>query len=219
MGKKLTTHLVNERLKNRGIRLLDDYSHANDKLLFRGLCNHEWLATPNNIMNHNRGCPKCASNATLNKEIVNERIKGRGFTLIDEYRGSHKKSLFRCINGHEWMAISDNIVRGQGCPMCASTGFDPSKPAEIYVLNFVTFIKVGITNNLSQRRIRHRMNNGAHELIISRYYENGGDAVILEKLIKSRYIGHYVSKDICPDGFTETFPVSLTETIVDLICH
>jgi hypothetical protein len=53
------------------------------------------------------------------KEFINEKIKDRKIFLIGEYKTSHKRVLYKCEKGHEWMGVTSNILRGWGCPSCA----------------------------------------------------------------------------------------------------
>jgi len=54
----------------------------------------------------------------INKEIVNERIKTKGIELIGEFKTTNTLSLFKCSNGHNWLARPYNIMSGRGCPEC-----------------------------------------------------------------------------------------------------
>jgi hypothetical protein len=98
-------------------------------------------------------------------------------------------------------------LSGNGCPLCAEYGFNPSKPAWIYVLIFANFIKYGITNNLGQRLCKHKL-NGEYTVALSKLYEDGSFALDWENYIKKTHGGKFVTKNECPDGWTETLCVS-----------
>jgi hypothetical protein len=55
----------------------------------------------------------------LNKEIVNQRLKGSGIELIGEYVNTSTKSLFRCSKGHERMVFPDAVFRFKKCSNCS----------------------------------------------------------------------------------------------------
>jgi hypothetical protein len=160
-----------------------------------------------------KGCPHCAGNARLSKEIVNQKLSQRGISMIGEYYNARTPSLFRCVRGHEWKTNPDNILNKSGCPRCSTYGFNPGKPAYIYLLDYVDFIKYGITNDLETRLSTHRFKNGEFVVLSTKLYENGNDAVNWEKQIKKIFGGRFVTKEKCPDGYTETLSPTLVEDI------
>lgn len=60
----------------------------------------------------------------LTKDKINARIADRGFVLAGEYSGVHTKTLFLCVEGHEWVAMPSNVMRGRDCPQCTSLSKD-----------------------------------------------------------------------------------------------
>ena len=115
--RKLSSEIVNERLEGRGITLNGEYVNSQTKALFKCDKGHSWKAVPNSVM-AGKGCPECAGNAPLTKEIINERISDRGITLIGEYSGAHVNTDFQCQEGHIWSARPGNILQGKNCPHC-----------------------------------------------------------------------------------------------------
>lgn len=208
----LTKNIVNERLSSRSIELIGEYLGSRQKTLFRCGENHEWFAKPAYLFD-GKGCPTCAD-TTLTKNIVNDRLKFRGIELIEEYVNAQTRVLFRCSSDHEWRAEPGAIMYGNGCPMCACSGFNPNKPAHAYVLNFGDYIKYGISNNLKVRLKSHRRNNGIFTLVLSHLFESGIDALNWENNIKNKFGGNYVTKRQCPDGYTETLSLSLLKEII-----
>ena len=67
--------------------------------------------------------------------------------------GARKTVWWLCENGHEWKAALFKRSTGQGCPTCATFGFDPNKPAILYFIanKELAARKVGITNTGSTR--------------------------------------------------------------------
>jgi hypothetical protein len=184
MPKKLTKEIVNERIKERNIELIGPYYGDGTKTIFRGKCDHEWEATPRNIMN-GRNCPKC-SDTRLTKEMVNERIKDRDIELISEYK-TLTKSLFRCKCSHEWEAFPNNIIAGSGCP----------NNTHIY-------------NKLSKEEINKRLSPSGIE-IVGEYIRNSTKSIfrcrndhewethpasIMKKPVCPYCIGYYLTKEI-----------------------
>ena len=116
--KKLTSEEINLKLRDRPIRMIGEYLGSQIKTEFICDHGHKWHAFPNMVMS-GRGCPYCAGNAPLTKEIVNERIYPRGLYLIGEYTGVSKKTLFECSHGHQWEAAPNDVMVGNGCPHCS----------------------------------------------------------------------------------------------------
>jgi len=120
MGTKLTKEIVNERLSERPIQLVGEYVGTGTKSKFAcDDCGGEWMAKPDSVM-QGTGCPHCAGNVPLTKEIVNERLKERPVQLIGKYVNAITKSKFACHDcGGEWMATPSDVMVGNGCPHCA----------------------------------------------------------------------------------------------------
>ena len=181
--------------------------------MFRCSYNHEWIPLPNDVL-QGKGCPHCSNRFPLTKEIVNERLKDRGIELIGEYITSKTPSVFRCSYNHEWAASPHNIMRGNGCPSCSVYGFKLDIPSYGYLLDFGHFIKFGISNTLKKRLREHKRNNGNYTVIKTKLFENGQHALDWENDIKKKYGGSYVSKDVLPDGYTETLSMFFKETLL-----
>jgi len=120
MAKKpLTKQDINQRLKEvgKGIELTGDYGGLGKKTSFRCTSGHVFDAQPRSPLSGN-GCPHCAGQSPLSKEIVNERIENRGIELVGEYINARTKTEFLCNNGHKWTTTPDSVCRGHGCPFC-----------------------------------------------------------------------------------------------------
>ena len=108
--------------------------------------------------------------------------------------GAHKKWWWLCAScDNEWEAERRG---GQGCPSCAPSGFDGSKPGYLYCLSYKNaldeWFKVGITNNEVKYRVRQlllsiqkTMLYFDSEIIVleERFFERGRDAELLERRI------------------------------------
>lgn len=224
MSVTLSKEQINERLKkdDRNIQMIGEYINSHTKSLFRCDIGHQWMARYGNICSGD-GCPTCANRPYLTKSVINDRLKKdeRDIRLIGDHINIHTQSLFECNKGHRWMDKYSNICRGSGCSIChgcSTHGFTGDKPAWRYVLVFkeskTPFIKFGITNRLDQRLYTHRQHNGEFEIAWTHHDENGHDTLAWENQIKKTFGGRYVSKDECPDGFTETLPLSMLNEII-----
>jgi len=217
INRRLTKEDIQERIKDRGIKLISDYIDTRQLSLFKCANNHEWKVGASRVL-EGSGCPDCAAiNRRLTKEDIQERIKDRGIEIIGEYIKTESKTLFRCINNHQWETLAHHILVGKGCPMCAVNGFKPNIPAYSYLLDFGHFIKFGISNRLKARLSSHTTYNGKFTVIKTKLFENGQDALNWENEIKKKYGGWYVTKNICPQGFTETLPIFFKENLIAML--
>lgn len=207
-----TTDTLNEAIKNSGFTLISEYVNIKTKAVFRCSNGHEWSIKADHVLRGSK-CPHCSGKYPLTTEIVNERLKDRDIQLVDEYVSSHTRVNFKCKEGHEWVTVPANVLQGQGCPTCAPHGFNPKNSAYVYVLQFDTFIKYGITNDLKTRLRRHNLKIGKHTVIATKFFENGQDALTWENTIKKSLGGRYVTKERCPEGYTETLSLDLLNTI------
>jgi len=114
----LSKEIVNERIANRGLALLGEYTNSVTKTLFQCSEGHTWEASPGNVM-AGTGCGICAGTFPLTTEIVNDRIADRGLVLLDEYINNAVKRRFQCSEGHVWETAPANVLSGRGCPTCA----------------------------------------------------------------------------------------------------
>jgi hypothetical protein len=90
---------------------------------------HEWEAVIDRRARGN-GCPCCRglqasitnSLASISPELTQQwhPTKNGKLTPAEVVAGSNKKAWWKCSNGsdHEWEAVIDNRVRGNGCPCC-----------------------------------------------------------------------------------------------------
>ena len=125
--KKTHEEFVNEMNKiNSNIEILGEYVNTRTKIKCKcKIDGHEWEATPNNLL-HGYGCLKCYNNRRgENKKITHDEFVDRmkkinnNIEILGEYKGSHTKIKCKCkIDGHEWEATPNSLLKGQGCPKC-----------------------------------------------------------------------------------------------------
>lgn len=209
-GWVLSKDIINSRLVSRGIAMIGDYTTTKTKTEFLCSNGHTWVVLPKDVLS-GHGCPHC-SDTRLSKEAVNNRLlqNGQGISIVGDYVNAHTKTELICGNGHTWHAIP-----GGGCPYCSKTGFKLDKPAWVYVLLFANYIKYGITNNLQNRLSTHQRVNGEYTLVGSRYFDVGLNALNLENEIKRIFGGCFVTKEVCPDGYTETLCISNLDKLLE----
>jgi hypothetical protein len=114
----LTKEIVNKRIADRGFVLLGEYVNSGTKTLFQCNKGHTWEVLPSAIMGGG-GCPRCAGQVPLSKEIVNSRIANLGFVMLGEYVNVDTKTMFQCGEGHTWEATPYKVMGHTGCPYCS----------------------------------------------------------------------------------------------------
>ncbi len=157
---------INKRGDISFLRWLDGYKNHKSKAVVKCLVDgFEWAASVNSLLRAGaHGCPQCANNRrwTAEERIVQINALPNIFFVrwVGRYRNCYSKAVCLCrIDGTEWAARVDNLVNnGQGCPRCAKTGFNPAKPATLYVLRSECgdMVKIGISNDHDQRHKRLR---------------------------------------------------------------
>lgn len=219
MRQKLTKETINDHLTGTGIVIVGEYINSKTKTEFEGECGHKWQARPNSVFYSKNGCPVCNGTTKLSKEIVNFRLIDRGIQIVESYTyiSSHTKTKFICSFGHEWVTTPASVMHGSQCPHCSEKGgYDSSKSGTFYALDFITFIKYGITNNL-QRRLAQHKRNGRYTIAFTKSFEDGSIAQKLEREVDKKFGGRFATKEQCPDGYTETLCPSKLKDIITLV--
>jgi hypothetical protein len=210
--KKWTTESINDFLSERKIKLISEYL---GKVAKKGrfMCDqgHIWETSIASVLS-GKGCKSCyGKNMPLDIKTIQDRYKKLGYEVTGEYVNYSSVLNFTCSNGHTWSSKVGNTR----CSSCATYGFKTNRPSFGYILKFDNFIKYGISNSIESRLYRHKLHNPPHEVVAIFKFSDGQKAKLWENAIKTTMGGNYVSKDKCPDGWTETLPVTLLETIIE----
>jgi hypothetical protein len=132
------------------------------KVRWRCELGHEWDAiVKSRVAGH--GCSICSGKyvqvgfndlSHTHPEIASQAF---GWNPKEVSSGSDRKLRWRCEQNHEWDSTVSSRVRGFGCPVCAKTGFDPSKDGWIYFLDHdeLDMFQIGITNQPDDRIGKH----------------------------------------------------------------
>lgn len=193
---KLTNNDIDLRIVGRALRRLDDVVNTTKGIRWLCTapnCGYDWCTSPANIM-QGTGCPKCAGRAVLTNEDVDTRIADRYIQRCGSIQGNSNKVLWRCLKdacGYEWLATPKSILHGSGCPSCANHGYNPSKPAVVYVYSInETYCGYGVTNNFKVRDTTHKnsfKNFGASAVLQAIFECSGMEAQRIERLLKNTF--------------------------------
>ena len=167
------------------------------------------------------GCPSCAGLKKLTTEEFIRLAKtahGDKYNYSKvEYLNSRAKIIITCPVHGDFEQRASTHLHGSGCPNCAVTGFDQTKPGYLYYLKITTddgqtLYKIGITNRTVNERFNLTDLNKI-EILKQKQYPVGQDAYEWEqKLLKLYKQYQYKGPDILSSGNTELF----TEDIVTM---
>lgn len=180
----------------------------------------EFEQTPYNHL-RSKGCSKCVGNnlMTNNEFITASRITHANKYAYNKvhYVNSLTKVIITCPIHGDFAQRAGHHLEGKGCPNCAVTGFDKTKPAYLYYLKITTensqiLYKIGITNRTVKARF-NLIDLNKIEIVKQKLYENGQDALEEETRIKCQFKEfQYKGPDVLESGNTELF----TEDILDV---
>ena len=125
---------------------------------------HIYSETPNHRTGMKTGCPTCAGKnivvgfndlATTKPELA---AQAHGWDPTTITQGSNRKVQWSCQNGHTWKASPTDRSRGESCPSCSKSGFDPNKEGWLYLVYHEGWdlVQVGLTNDPESRLTDHR---------------------------------------------------------------
>ena len=176
---------------------------------------HQWEASVAN-RSKGRSCPICIGQevlvgfndlATIHPELA---AQADGWDPKTVLAGTGKKVGWKCELGHQWKASVNSRSSGNGCPSCATSGFDPSKPSYFYLVdNFdLSMLQIGITNDPKRRLSEH--GKGGWEVVELRGPMDGHltrqlESSCLEALKKRGAILGHNSGTTKFDGYTEAW--------------
>jgi hypothetical protein len=129
---------------------------------------HEWPAMLWSRVGLGTGCPICSNKQTLagfndiattdpNLASQWHPTLNTALSITSVTKGSGKKVWWLCEKGHEYKSTVANRSIGQGCPICAPTGFSPALDGWVYFLihhDWLMF-QIGISNYPETRLAQH----------------------------------------------------------------
>ena len=202
-AKKTAAQFIQDARAIHGDRFeyLSPYLTAIKKIdIFCNECFHIFTQTPNDHLN-GKGCPQCArANRDASRIAERDRvatifveraqvIHGDRYDYTNTTYGKNCDShvTIGCREHGAFGISPSNHLKGKGCPVCAKSGFDPSKTAYLYLLIGHTaehgeVVKVGISNRPKGRLAQNKRADGiAWEMARLRRYPDGFLPVRFEK--------------------------------------
>lgn len=122
---------------------------SNKKVWWKGACGHEW-ETSVKARSNGEKCPICSGArvvagindlSTLKPELASEWSEENEIKPTEVSIGSHKKVIWKCKLGHEWIAtVKSRTINRTGCPYCSHNkvlaGFNDLATDFIFVNRF-----------------------------------------------------------------------------------
>lgn len=156
-----------------------------------------------------RGCKLCANGVVSKKKQMSlaqamDECEKRGLSLVAYSGCANSKSIIECKQGHRWSAPLSRITRGNSCPTCAKSGYNPSKDGFVYVLvsECQRFMKIGLSNSPTKRIKTLATTTPFKFRLVCKKRFDGADAPKNETLMHQRCTSAGLT---CFDGATEWF--------------
>lgn len=175
--------------------------------------------------NHKSGCPKCGGSEQLTNDSFaekgNEVHPGKyAYDKVNYINNKTKVSIFCCTCNEYFDITPASFLFGRGCAKCAKYGFQPNKPAVLYVLEIthpvtnLVYYKIGITGDM-ETRMRMQRNSTAllTQVIIHIDFSKGSDALAIETEVKRQCTLGVLNREDYGDGHSETMTAEEYEKI------
>ena len=180
----------------------------NDIIIKCNTCNSETLQRPSNHL-LNKGCKVC-NNSTTTETFIVKGIKVHSnkydYSKVACTKTTDAVVIICPIHG-EFEQTAQSHLKGSGCPTCAKTGFDKTKPAILYYIKVKShgLYKIGITNLTVEKRFTIEDLSNI-EILRTWYYENGEECAKTERTILEEFKSFkYYGDKVLRSGNTELF--------------
>lgn len=163
---------------------LEPYIDSRTYILHECLEGHTWKAQPKKIL-EGRGCPHCSGRLKKTTSQYATELQGRNISVLGEYNGTHANIEHKCdYCGHKWSPKPSSILKGRGCPECATYRIADNKPCKVYVVSLVfegiIYYKVGITTQTVANRFGTDWIRFNMQVLFCKEYLTGLDAKAIE---------------------------------------
>ena len=188
-------------------------AHSHVKIRCRK-CDILFMKTPTHHLS-GQGCPSCTNKVKGTTKSFIEKANILYGERYDYSRVNYRKrdikvTIFCKLHDAYFEKTPANHLKGQGCPLCASSGFKVNQPAILYYIKVSErAYKIGITNRTVKLRFNtiDRLNI---KLIKSWSFESGIDALKEETKIMKRYKEYkYIGPNLLSSGNTELFNIDI----------
>lgn len=191
---------------------------SNDKYTRAGLCSGVFSLSSDKLSRETVPC-RCTGNYRWTKEQRELHIKD----LLLEDRAvflGWSEYYVTCDDFFTWKcscgvinstSVDKFVYCGTRCVSCCNRGFNPTIPANCYIVRWFdqkhTYLKNGITNREVLKRIKSQSNKSplSYKILYVFHNESGKLIADCEKYIKDTLDNGVCPKELLPDGYTETY--------------
>lgn len=127
-NNRLTNKNIDDKIKSQPLKRVGNYQGFDIPILWEcQLCEHQWKASPNNVIKKHSGCPKCSviKRGTKKSNTAKQRsaqiLADKNIVLLDHYTRVVDKHNVQCQTcNHQWyVRLNDIVNNDHGCPSCA----------------------------------------------------------------------------------------------------
>ena len=152
--KMLDTDDFKKRIESvgTGVKLIGNYLGTQVENHFRCSCGNDWWAKPCIIFQGSRcGCVTTGRSKMTHKTFTRKlKAAAPGVELLEKYKGSKYKHMFKCDCGGHWSSLPLLVMRGGRCG-CRKAWDQPSKFYVVMITDrhdipFHSLVKFGVTS-------------------------------------------------------------------------
>lgn len=164
-----------------------------------------------------RRCPDCARESAARKQAMQgnewarrciERYDGfYTYKNLDKYVNQKSVMEVICPLHGDFAVVAASHLHKSGCGDCGCSGYKKSKSGFVYILYSKNLVKIGITNNLPNKRLA-QINTSAYEkfaIYTSFYFDDGNMPFNIEQHLLQILRKNYQQPKEKFDGSTECF--------------
>lgn len=126
-GNKKKNHsefVMELNCRNPNIKVISQYkNNYSDITCECKVCGYIWDSTPHRLL-QTIGCLKCSDKVKRTQEQFIKEVNqiNPNIEIISDYKARFKDVRCKClIDGHIWSPIANNLLLGEGCPVCKSS--------------------------------------------------------------------------------------------------
>lgn len=208
-GKTQTAETLNAALAGRGLAVVGEVRRMRDPTEFRCSDGHTFSARIDHVK-RGSGCSHCSGRVIDMQALIND-LAAKGITMLEPYRNSNHKMLFKGACGHTWRAAVYHVRAVSGCPYCANTGAKSCAFSYVYVMAYANGLtKIGVSNDPIRRLVKLRRAAREHiELTAAYEFGDGtGRAAWEAEQEAHAHFAEYNAGLNTFDGSTELFSIT-----------
>lgn len=118
-ARKTITDMQEYAKSKVGLCVSAEYKNAMTPLLWQCMFGHQWWGKPNSVRSRDGWCPTCQGRRKTVADMQTVATSRGGRFCSETYRGDARNHTWQCVEGHQWEATPNRILRGGWCPVCS----------------------------------------------------------------------------------------------------